>query len=497
MRKDIPHLPVGTVLAGGKYRIVRFIGAGGFGCTYEAEFVEMGTSVAIKEFYVDDFCDRNVNGIVAITSKNKASLVDKLKEKFVREARRLFKMSHPNIVRVSDILHENGTCYYMMDYIDGRSLQSVIDHEGPLSECRAVRYISQVMDALEYVHGENMLHLDIKPDNIMIDRKDNAILIDFGVSKQYDEVDGHNTSTIMGQTPGYAPLEQVGNRVRQFTPAADIYALGATLYTVLTGMAPPASPDLSSGDANLAPLPVGINGSTRQAILAMMQPTIKKRPQTIADARTMLLPDAGVITMPITEDRPKSKKWIWVAVVAFVILCGVCLFAYINSNNSNDLKIDNPIVASEQLPVNNGSEAESSGSDTQSVVEDQTETEPVAEAHSENVQHSNPTIETTTPAQVNPDFVSAQAIAYLDDNKMWEKDEMEKFPELAGLYDDLNCINYDRIINYWGPKLVESKSFTIKIVEHTMTGKNKKPKKKPYTSDGKITIMGWLNNVDP
>lgn len=336
------YLPVGATLGNGKYRIVRFIGAGGFGCTYEAEYPSMGIRVAIKEFYIADFCDRDATGAVSVVSKTKVGLVEKLREKFVREVLNIARLRHPNIVRVSERFDENGTSYYVMDYIDGQSLMNLIDEEGPLPQDRALRYIGQVMDALETVHDANMLHLDIKPDNIIIDAKDDAILIDFGVSKQYDEIDGHNTSTIMGQTPGYAPPEQAGNCIRQFTPAADIYALGATLYTALTGTVPPSSTDIVSGFASLAPLADDASPALQQAITLMMQPNASQRPQTIAAVRDLLKTENEApvpLTPPITpnshetaplaaphETKPietKPKKWLWAAVAAAVVAIGV------------------------------------------------------------------------------------------------------------------------------------------------------------------------------
>ena len=203
------HLPINKFLQGGKYRIVRFISSGGFGNTYEAEHVLFCKRVAIKEFFVKDFCSRDERtAYVTIEITNKRDLVEKLKKKFIDEARSIFDLHHLGIVRVTDVFEENATAYYVMDYIDGRSLKEIVETEGALTESRALGYIRQVADALGYVHSHSRLHLDIKPGNIMIDGNDRAILIDFGASKQYDEVNGENTSTLIGQTPGYAPLEQ-------------------------------------------------------------------------------------------------------------------------------------------------------------------------------------------------------------------------------------------------------------------------------------------------
>ena len=239
------NLPIGTLLQGGKYEIKRFISAGGFGCTYEGVHTMLDTHIAIKEFFVKDFCNRDEQtSHVTVGTQSKLKLVERLQNKFLEEAGALYSMQHQNIVRVTDVFEENGTAYYVMDYVDGESLQQKVKNEGALSETIALKYIRQIADALKYVHSQNRLHLDIKPGNIMVNSMDNAILIDFGASKQYDEVDGENTSTLLGKTPGYAPIEQMSNNVKQFTPATDIYSLGATLYKLLTGVTPPDATEI-------------------------------------------------------------------------------------------------------------------------------------------------------------------------------------------------------------------------------------------------------------
>ena len=282
------HLPEGTLLQGGKYRIVRFIGSGGFGCTYEAEHTELKEKVAIKEFFVKDFCNRDgETSRITVGTESKRPLVTKLLMKFKDEARSLYRLRHPGIVRVSDVFEENGTAYYVMDYIEGHSLQDVVKAEGRLTEDRSLKYIREVSEALSYVHSHNRLHLDIKPGNIMIDGNDHAILIDFGASKQYDEASGENTSTLMGRTPGYAPPEQMSNKVGKFLPATDIYALGATLYKCLSGETPPDSTDLISGE-ELVPLPSTVHDSTRRAVSAAMELNKGRRPQSVKEFLAIL-----------------------------------------------------------------------------------------------------------------------------------------------------------------------------------------------------------------
>ena len=276
------YLSVNTLLQGGKYKIVRFISSGGFGCTYEAEHVMLEKRVAIKEFFVKDFCNRDESTAhVTVGTLSKKGLVDKLRRKFIDEAKALCRLQHSGIVSVQDVFEENGTAYFVMDYVDGKSLSEIVKEQGPLPEERVVRYIRQVATALQYVHDNNRLHLDIKPGNIMIDGNDNPVLIDFGASKQYDEEDGENTSTLMGKTPGYAPPEQMSNSVVKFLPATDIYALGATLYKLLTGITP-LDVNLRISGEELKPLPTNISAATRNAITAAMEINKNKRPQTVA-----------------------------------------------------------------------------------------------------------------------------------------------------------------------------------------------------------------------
>lgn len=274
------NLPNGTLLQGGKYRIQRFISSGGFGCTYEAINTYNQQRVAIKELFVKDVSDRDEHTLtISAYSTNKSVLLNKIKKKFLEEANALKAMSHPNIVRVHESFEENGTAYYVMDYIDGQSLHDIIKQSGALSESRSLKYINQVADALAYVHARNRLHLDIKPGNIMIDSHDKVVLIDFGVSKQYDEANGENTSTLIGKSPGYSPVEQLGNNVQQFSPATDIYALGATLYKCVTGNTPPdATTVLSDG---LPELPHSISNNIRETIKKSMSPIKGNRPQSI------------------------------------------------------------------------------------------------------------------------------------------------------------------------------------------------------------------------
>ena len=286
--EDESALLPGTLLCGGRYRIVRFLSSGGFGKTYEAEHVLLHKRIAVKEFFPRDMCNRDkVTSHVTVGTESKRKLVEKLHEKFVQEAQAVAQFGHPGIVKVSDVFEENGTAYYVMDYIEGGSLRDKVKSVGHLSEADAVRYIRQVCDALAYVHSLNRLHLDIKPGNIMVGLDGHAILIDFGSSKQYDEVSGENTSTLLGYTAGYAPPEQTAQVIRTFYPATDIYAVGATLYNLLTGKVPVESSSRSSGE-ELDPLPANISAGTRASVEAAMRLNKQKRPQSVSEFLVLL-----------------------------------------------------------------------------------------------------------------------------------------------------------------------------------------------------------------
>lgn len=295
----------GTLLQGGKYRIVRFLGAGGFGCTYEAHFGLLDARVAIKEFFPETMCNRDAAGCISVPTDNNRVFVGKMRRKFVQEARTLYKYKDiDGIVKVADIFEENGTAYFVMDFIDGNSVQNLIDSRGRLAEADALRIIRSVGQALQAVHAFGSLHLDIKPDNIMIGANGRPVLIDFGVSKQFNEEEGCNTSTLMGYTPGYAPLEQMNSNVHSFSPATDVYALGATLYAMLTGKRPPKPTDLLN-DVETLQFPEDVSHETCSAIKAAMQFKVKDRPQSVVAFLAMLPTEASAKLQSTPQPVPQ------------------------------------------------------------------------------------------------------------------------------------------------------------------------------------------------
>ena len=232
-------LPQDYTLQDGNYRILKVLGQGGFGITYLAIQVRLDRKVAIKEFFMKDFCERNeTTRQVTLGTAGSRETVNSCRKKFLKEAKHIAKLDHPNIIRIIDVFDENSTSYYVMEYIEGGSLDNKLGTTG-LSMSDATRYILQVAEALKYIHKKNIAHLDIKPSNIMLNGNDEIVLIDFGVSKQYDLTGGQTSVSPVGRSSGYAPLEQYDpNGVKDFSPQTDIYSLGATYFKLLTGITP-------------------------------------------------------------------------------------------------------------------------------------------------------------------------------------------------------------------------------------------------------------------
>ena len=241
------ELHANTLLHNRRYAIQKTLGQGGFGITYLAYDNVNRRHVAIKEFFMKELCNRKgKTHHMSVPSTGSRKLVDKFRAKFLKEANTIANLSHPNIIKIYDIFEENATAYYAMEYISGGSLANLLEKEPDKRFCEtdALHYLRQVAGALNYIHMLGINHLDIKPDNILNDNG-RAVLIDFGVAKRYDN-DGHQTSTTpVGLSHGYAPLEQYkSGGVAEFSPATDIYSLGATLYKLITGQTPPDANDV-------------------------------------------------------------------------------------------------------------------------------------------------------------------------------------------------------------------------------------------------------------
>ena len=268
----------------GRYKIIRYISSGGFANTYEAMDTRLEKRVAIKELFIDGVCNReDKDGTVLIGVVTNEPMFRAQKDKFKKEALRLSGCSHSNIVRVYDVFEENNTIYYAMDFVEGKSLATF---NRPMPEAKVRKYLMQILDALEYIHARNILHLDLKPANIMIDGNDNAVLIDFGASKIVDENgDFKSTTSQMAYTPGYAPLEQTSG-ASKVGSYSDIYALGATLYNLFTGKTPPTI-DVVLSDKGVLNIN-GISAEMQNVIIRAMEVSSANRLQNVAEVKVLM-----------------------------------------------------------------------------------------------------------------------------------------------------------------------------------------------------------------
>lgn len=285
-------LQVGTILHG-TYKIESYLSSGGFGNTYLAKNIEFDETYAIKEFFVKGVCQRDGNSTtISVSNAENTNSFEQQREKFKKEARRLRSLSNPHIVKVYDLFEENGTAYYVMDYVDGENLSVRLKRtNAPLAESEVRNYLNQILDGLEAIHNEGMFHLDIKPANIMVDSHYVVKLIDFGASKQQSSAGGATMSTGISYTNGYAPSEQMAQSYDKFGPWTDFYALGATLFKLLTNQDPPSVNDLSEDeteDKHLAlPMP-GVSDEMKKLVVWMMQEKRLKRPKNVGEIRRIL-----------------------------------------------------------------------------------------------------------------------------------------------------------------------------------------------------------------
>ena len=302
----------GTMLHG-TYRIDGYLSSGGFGNTYVATHVNFNKQYAIKEFFMDGVNERvGDSATVKVSNDSKVDEFTGQRAKFYKEAQRLHELSNRHIVRVHDLFDENGTTYYVMDYIDGENLKERLKRTGqPMSEHEVEEVLRQVLDALGEVHNQGLYHMDLKPANIMRDRNGVVKLIDFGASKQFNTEKGGALSTsAVTYTNGYAPREQMERNYQKFGPWTDFYALGATLYNLLSNRTPPMPTDIDDDrtpDKHLA-LPRPANVSTRMwnLVLWMLKTHRQDRPQSVDDITTLLNGNKDAIR--IVEDKTRLAE---------------------------------------------------------------------------------------------------------------------------------------------------------------------------------------------
>ncbi len=357
-----------------RYRIIRQLGQGGMGAVYEAMDERLDTTIALKETLFAD---------------------ERLRKQFEREARLLARMHHPALPRVSDHFSENEGQFLVMQYIPGEDLSEMIaKRRGPFPPGQVMSWADQLLDALDYLHTQEpqIIHRDIKPQNLKLTARGQIILLDFGLAKgQASEVSRVTTSaSIFGYTPNYAPLEQVQGLGTD--PRSDLYSLAATLYHLATGVKPPDALSRAAAIVNGQPDPLlpahEVNGAisvqTAKALeCAMAQNRDQRHPTAAAmrralqgseeatvsnrsEANTVLFPPAAPLladptvanlnqrTVPaagtpatvapgettvVRESKPVGRgtpTWIYpTAALALLLVGAACFYAYRNFKNSS------------------------------------------------------------------------------------------------------------------------------------------------------------------
>jgi len=304
-------LPSGTELVG-DYRIERVLGAGGFGVTYLADEIALARMVTIKEYFPSDIAARDGGIDAAPRSQDCAGDYRWGLDRFIEEAQTLAKFDHRNIVRVYRYFRANNTGYMVLHFEEGQSLKGWLKGLGRAPRQKELdAIIAPLLDALELIHKSDFLHRDIAPDNIIIRKSGDPVLIDFGSAR--GEIASHTKTVSALVKPGYSPYEQYSETSRQQGPWSDIYALAGTLYHAITGKRPPDAPSRMIKDELVSAREAALSSyraSFLKAIDRALSLNVEARPQSIAAWRgDLLAPDpvrASWLTR--TTDRRKDRK---------------------------------------------------------------------------------------------------------------------------------------------------------------------------------------------
>ena len=363
-------LTIGSSLKGAVlYTIAEPLHSGGFGITYRATAqimvgnIPQTATFTIKEFFIGKICSRDANGNVVVAAENQQAFKN-AKADFKTEAEILHSLKHDNIVPVNEVFEQNNTVYYVMSYLGNVSLyQYVAENCGALQESQAKGIILPLTSALAYLHNRNILHLDIKPDNIMMVRHGNTIkpvLIDFGQAMYFVNGKPKKDKGIRGYSKGYSPLELKQN-VSTFSPSLDIYSLAATLLYMLSGV-DPCDAEEQSIHKIYKTLPESVSSNTMDAIICGLLKDAADRPNDIASFQNILehgkpstangsssnnAGDGRIPTDTIIPDSPKpiGTKLIAIACVAVVAIGGWFAWDKFNKGGGGN--------ATEQAPAAN------------------------------------------------------------------------------------------------------------------------------------------------
>jgi serine/threonine protein kinase len=331
-------LDVGTIL-NNRFRVDGVLGQGGFAITYLGFDLTLQRRIALKELFLEG-CTRQDRTVVP--SRTVAESFQTTLDRFALEARTLASFDHPSIVTVYEVFEENGTAYLVMEYLDGTTLDEFVARSGPMSAGRLRPVLDELLSALSLVHSKGLLHRDIKPSNVMIGEQGRVALIDFGAARSFQANSSTHTKLV---SYGYSPIEQFGST--PLTPAADLYALSATAYFALTGMAPPASTERAAGTVTLAATTSFTTDQPLGSVVLMgLDMAAMRRPQsadeyrsllgdqpahqrTTSPNRTVLLDDTPRLTTPssfVAPARQGTPKGVLIgAGLVIAALCGALI----------------------------------------------------------------------------------------------------------------------------------------------------------------------------
>ena len=326
--KEAYHLTPGITLKSGRYIVGRAVGYGGFGVTYAGFDTVLEKRVAIKEYLPSELATRypGTRSLSVFNDGDSTTQFEKGLSGFVSEAQRLAKFSSvPGIVSIYDTFRENDTAYLVMELLDGETLKAYLAKKGKLSYDETMKIILPVLGALQQVHKEGIIHRDISPDNIFLTTDGQVKLLDFGAAR-YANVNASKSLSVILK-PGYAPPEQYRSKGAQGS-WSDVYAVGATIYRMLTGIVPEESMERAAKDNLKLPSRLGVklpkNGET--AIMNALNINAQNRVQTAAELESMLLGTTKAIRI---EEKQNGKAWMlpkWLKWTACGIVAAGMLF---------------------------------------------------------------------------------------------------------------------------------------------------------------------------
>ncbi|HOU13735.1 MAG TPA: protein kinase [Anaerolineae bacterium] len=304
-----------------RYRVVALLGQGGMGAVYRAWDLRLNAPVALKEMIPQP-------GI-------SPAMLAQLRQQFRQEAVVLGRLTHPNLVRVTDFFEEAGNAYLVMEFVQGESLADYIKRTGALPEGQVVAWARQLLDTLAYCHSQGVLHRDIKPQNVILRADGQLILVDFGLVKLWDASAPRTQTMMRGMgSPEYAPPEQYESHAQHTDPRSDLYSLGATLYHALTGYAPPTATERIVRPGVLTPVRQ-FNPQVSPALEATLFRALELQPearfQNAAEMLQSLLTPRSfspppTFPQPFADPAPKrSFPWPWVIVAVIIIVIGLCV----------------------------------------------------------------------------------------------------------------------------------------------------------------------------